>query len=83
MKAITSPRERKRLMLKFFALYIPSSYRPIALASQYIDNYEEEYDDYNNDGDTPIDEEPEYDTDDEEEDVLYLLYRDTILKKIN
>ena len=83
MKAITSPRERKRLMLKFFALYIPSSYRPIALASPYIDNYEEEYDDYNNNGDTPIDEEPEYDTDDEEEDVLYLLYRDTILKKIN
>lgn len=82
MRTITPPRERKRLILKFFTLYTPTCSNPITLATPYTDD-PEEYDDYNNDGDTPIDEEPEYDTDDEEEDVLYLLYRDTILKKIN
>lgn len=83
MRTITPPREKKRLILKFFTLYTPTCSNPITLATPYTDDDTEEYDDYNSDGDTPIDEEPEYDTDDEEENGLYLLYRDTILKKIN
>lgn len=55
--------------------------RLITLASHRIftDIDEEIYNDYNTDEPSPIDEEPEYDTEEE----LYLLYCHTILKKMN
>ena len=53
--------------------------RTCTLADPYIDTDEEEYDDYNTDDPTPIDEEPDYDTDEE----FYLLYRNNILIKMN
>lgn len=46
------------------------------------DDDDEEYDDYNTDGPSPVDEEPVYDTRKREEE-LYLLYRNTILQRMN
>lgn len=59
--------------------YTKSNGEACTLADPYTDIDEEDYDDYNTDEPTPIDEEPDYDTDEEP----YLLHSDTILKKMN
>lgn len=46
------------------------------------DDDDEEYDDYNTDGPSPIDEEPVFDNYKSEQE-LYLLYRNAILRNMN
>ena len=49
------------------------------ISPTYTDEEDEIYEDYNSDDPSPIDEEPEYDTDEE----LYLLYRRAVLLQLN
>lgn len=55
---------------------------PHLQSSLFYDDDDEEYDDYNTDDSSPVDEEPIHDTRGREE-YLYHLYRNAILRNMN
>lgn len=79
MRPIMNAQKRKKMIQKYLDLHCPPGRRLHLYTDPYIEIEGEEYDDYNTDGNSPIDEEPEYDVEEE----LYLLYRNNVLKKIN